>query len=117
MQPGLDTVEEFRVETAGSNARNSRPATVTLVTKSGTNEFHGSAFATHRNNAAGLRARQRQDGNAAAKLIRNEFGISGGGPIIKNKTFFFAAYEGSRVRQNQFSETLGAPCRACGTAT
>jgi Carboxypeptidase regulatory-like domain/TonB dependent receptor-like, beta-barrel len=105
VQPGLDTVEEFRVETAGSNARNSRPATITLVTKSGTNEFHGSAFATHRNNAAGLRARQRQDGNSAAKLIRNEFGVSGGGPIIHDKTFFFAAYEGSRVRQNQFSET------------
>ncbi len=105
VQPGLDTVEEFRVETAGSNARNSRPATITLVTKSGTNEFHGSAFATHRNNAAGLRARQRQDGNSAAKLIRNEFGVSAGGPIIHDKTFFFAAYEGARVRQNQFSET------------
>jgi hypothetical protein len=47
VQPGLDTVEEFRIETVGSNARNSRPATVTLVTKSGTNEFHGTAFATH----------------------------------------------------------------------
>jgi hypothetical protein len=105
VQPGLDTVEEFRIETAGSNARNSRPATVTLVTKSGTNEFHGSAFATHRNNAAGLRARQRQDGDTAAKLIRNEFGVSGGGPIIKDKTFFFAAYEGARVRENQFAET------------
>jgi hypothetical protein len=105
VQPGLDTVEEFRVETAGSNARNSRPATITLVTKSGTNEFHGSAFATHRNNAAGLRARQRQDGDTAAKLIRNEFGVSGGGPIIHDKTFFFAAYEGARVRENSFAQT------------
>jgi hypothetical protein len=105
VQPGLDTVEEFRIETAGSNARNSRPATVTLVTKSGTNEFHGSAFATHRNNAAGLRARQRQDGATSAKLIRNEFGVSGGGPIIKDKTFFFAAYEGGRIRENSYAET------------
>ena len=104
VQPGLDTVAEFRVETVGSDARNSRPATVTLVTKSGTNEFHGSAFATHRNNGAGLRARQRQDFGDAAKLIRNEFGLSGGGPIVKNRTFFFAAYEGSRARSNRFYE-------------
>jgi hypothetical protein len=106
VQPGLDTVAEFRVETVGSDARSSRPATVTLVTKSGTNEYHGSAFATHRNNAAGLRARQRQDTGDAAKLIRNEFGISGGGPVIKNKTFWFAAYEGSRARSNRFHETI-----------
>ena len=44
VQPGLDTVQEFRIETSGSNARYSRPATVTLVTKSGTNHLHGSAL-------------------------------------------------------------------------
>ena len=99
IQPGLDTVEEFRIETTGSNARNSRPATVTLVTKSGTNEMHGSAFLTHRNNAAGLRARARNEGNEANKLIRNEYGISGGGPVVKNRTFWFAAFEGSRSRR------------------
>ncbi|MGH9850523.1 MAG: carboxypeptidase regulatory-like domain-containing protein, partial [Blastocatellia bacterium] len=50
VQPGLDTVQEFRVETVGSDARYSRPATVILATRSGTNEFHGTAFETHRNN-------------------------------------------------------------------
>ncbi len=104
VQPGLDTVQEFRIETVGSSARNSRPATVQLVTKSGTNEIHGSSFWTHRNNAAGLRARSRTDGNDAAQLIRNEFGVSAGGPIIKNKTFWFAAYEGTRQRQARFAE-------------
>ena len=59
VQPGLDTVQEFRIETNGSSARYSRPATVTLVTKSGSNALHGSLFETHRNNAAGLRARRR----------------------------------------------------------
>src|SRR5690606_39066572 len=68
VQPGLDTVNEFRIETTGSQAQYSRPATVTLVTKSGTNAFHGSLFETHRNNAGGLRARQRQDGATAPKL-------------------------------------------------
>ncbi len=61
VQPGLDTVQEFRVETVGSDARYSRPATVTLATRSGTNEFHGTAFETHRNNGAGLLARRREN--------------------------------------------------------
>ncbi len=109
VQPGLDTVNEFRIETAGSQAQYSRPATVTLVTKSGTNQFHGSIFETHRNNAGGLRARQRQDGNIAPKLIRNEFGASAGGPVMipglyngRDKTFWFFAYEGLRQRQQVF---------------
>ena len=109
VQPGLDTVEEFRIETAGSQAQYSRPATVTLVTKSGSNDFHGSVFETHRNNAGGLRARQRQDGATAPKLIRNEFGASAGGPVTipglysgRDKTFWFAAYEGLRQRQQVF---------------
>ncbi len=85
--PGLDSIQEFRIETVGSSAQYSRPASVTLVTRSGTNVFHGSVFETHRNNAAGLRARQLQDGETSAKYIRNEYGASAGGPIIRDKTF------------------------------
>lgn len=110
VQPGLDTIQEFRIETNGSNAQYSRPATVTLVTKSGTNAFHGALFETHRNNAAGLRTRQRQDGNTPAKLIRNEFGASAGGPVWlpriydgRDKSFWFFAYEGLRNRQQTFT--------------
>jgi len=98
VQPGLDTVQEFRIETNGSSARYARPATVTLATKSGTNQLHGSLFETFRNNAAGLRARARQDGNTSAALIRNEFGASAGGPVYlpkiydgRNRTFWFFA--------------------------
>jgi len=109
VQPGLDSVNEFRIETAGSQAQYSRPATVTLMTKGGTNELHGSLFMTHRNNAGGLRARQRQDGNTSPKLIRNEFGVSAGGPVFlpkfydgRNRTFWFAAYEGLRQRESTY---------------
>lgn len=109
VQPALDSVNEFRIETSGSQAQFSRPATVSLVTKSGTNELHGSVFWTHRNNSAGLRARARQDGNDAPKLIRNEFGASAGGPVFlpkfydgRNRTFWFAAYEGLRQREQTF---------------
>ena len=109
VQPGLDTIQEFRIETIGSSARYSRPSTVTLSSKSGTNELHGTFFETFRNNSGGLRARQRQDGATAAKLIRNEFGGSAGGPVFipklyngRNKTFWFAAYEALRQREAQF---------------
>jgi hypothetical protein len=108
VQPGLDTIQEFRIETSGSSAQYSRPATVALVTKSGTNEFHGAAFQTHRNNFGGLRARRRQDGADASQLIRNEFGVSAGGPVIKNKTFWFAAYEGNRDRRARFGRASTA---------
>lgn len=109
IRPGLDTVQEFRIETSGSNARYSHPATVQLVTKSGTNDLHGSIFETFRNNGAGLRARQRQDGNTPSFMNRNEFGASAGGPVIipkvydgRNKSFFFFAFEGMRQRTREF---------------
>ncbi len=106
VQPGLDTIQEYRIETAGSSAQYSRPATVALVTKSGTNELHGTGYWTHRNNFGGLRARQRQDSGARPpQLIRNEFGITAGGPIVKNKTFWLFSYEGLRQREARFAQT------------
>ena len=117
VQPGLDTIQEFRIETVGSDARYSRPATVTLATRSGTNAFHGSAFETHRNNTAGLVARRRNQSpevcaenfsDCFPKLLRNEFGASAGGPLWlgslydgRDKTFWFVAYEGLRQQQSQ----------------
>jgi hypothetical protein len=127
VQPGLDTVQEFRIETVGSDARYSRPATVTLATRSGTNEFHGSLFETHRNNAGGLVARRREDtGGNIPQLIRNEFGFSAGGPLFfprfgeggkalmdgRNKVFWFATYEGLRQRQRQFTLYTTTPTDA-----
>ncbi|MCL4794963.1 MAG: TonB-dependent receptor [Bryobacteraceae bacterium] len=109
VQPGLDIVQEFRIETVGSGAQFSRPGTITMVTKSGTNQFHGTMFETFRNNGAGLVSRRRQDGNTAAFLARNEFGASAGGPILipkvydgRNKSFWFFAYEGLRTRSRSF---------------
>lgn len=111
VQPGLDTIQEYRVETAGSGAAFDRPATIELVTRSGTNQFHGAAFETLRDNYGGLVARAVQDGNTPAKLIRNEFGGFIGGPIIKNKTFFFYDQELLRQRAQTFAQT-GVPTPA-----
>jgi hypothetical protein len=105
VQPGLDTVQEYRVETAGSGAAFDRPATIELVTRSGTNKFHGGLFETLRDNGGGLVARAIQDGNTPAKLIRNEFGGFIGGPIKKNKAFFFFDEEVLRQRQKVFAQT------------
>lgn len=101
--PGLDTVQEFRAETNNSSAKMNRPGSVIVNTRAGTNQFHGAAFETAKNNGFGL-ARKRQDYyDKPPHLVRNEFGVSGGGPLWipkvyngKNRTFFFVAFEAFR---------------------
>lgn len=105
--PDPDSVQEVRFETNGSGAQLSTPATVELTTKGGTNGFHGSAFETNRDNAIGIaKARQNPANFTAPQYIRNEFGVSVGGPIRvpklyngKDKSFFFFAYERYSLRQ------------------
>lgn len=94
-----DSIEEFRVTTLNADATKGRSAgaQVSLITKSGSNEFRGNLFEYHRNtlttandwfnNAAGIER---------PKLIRNLFGGSLGGPILKDRLFFFYNYEGMR---------------------
>jgi hypothetical protein len=106
----LDSVEEFRVTTTNSNAEDGRSsgAQVVLVTKSGTNKLHGSAYEYNRNAAAVandtfLKAAELSSGlpNKPGALIRNTFGGSLGGPIKKDKLFFFANYESQRTAENK----------------
>ena len=111
--PGLDAIQEVQVELNNSSAKFTRPATVIMSSRSGTNDFHGAAFETNRNSGYGV-ARRRQDTFTKAPFLnRTEFGISGGGPVVlpgvyngKNRTFFFLAWESSRARTyttNQYS--------------
>src|SRR5262249_9346906 len=101
--PGLDALEEMRVETSNSSAKFSRPNTIILTSKSGTNQFHGALFETNRNSGIWV-ARRRQDHFPRPPFLnRNEFGFSGGVPFVIPKvyhgragTFFFVAYEASR---------------------
>jgi hypothetical protein len=103
-----DSVEEFRVTTANSTADSgySSGAQVSLVTKSGTNNYHGSVYEYNRNtifsaNDPFLKNSQLTSGesNTAPKLLRNLFGATVGGPIRKNRVFFFSNYEGRRDAQ------------------
>jgi hypothetical protein len=101
--PGLDSIQELQVELNNSSAKFTRPATIIMSSKSGTNDLHGAAFETNRNSGYGV-ARRRQDTFTKAPFLnRNEFGVSVGGPVVipklyngHNRTFFFFAWESSR---------------------
>jgi len=104
----LDSVQEFRVTTTNHNADEGRSsgAQVSLITKGGTNNFHGSLYEYHRNTATSANdyfIKQAELGSGAPneppKLIRNIFGGSLGGPILKDRLFFFVNYEEARQRE------------------
>jgi hypothetical protein len=112
--PGLDTIQEFRVETSVSSAKYNRPASTIVSTRSGTNQLRGSLFHTMRNNGVGV-ARRRQDFfSKPPQLIRNEFGASAGGPVWipkvyngRNRTFVFGAWEEFKLRSGaNFGSTI-----------
>ncbi len=95
--PDVDSIAEFRVETSGFGAEHGRdPVQVVMATKSGSNQFHGSAWEFVRNNAFDAR---NTFSAKTPKLTQNQFGGAVGGPVIKDKTFFFASFEGTTVRQ------------------
>jgi hypothetical protein len=96
-QLGVDAVQEFSVLTTNYSSEYGRTAggVINAVTKSGTNQFHGTAYEFLRNSA--LDARNFFDtGTGPPPFKRNQFGASIGGPIVKGRTFFFADYEGIR---------------------
>jgi hypothetical protein len=105
----LDSLQEFRVTTSSANADQGRSsgAQVSLVTKGGTNSFHGSVYEYNRNNVGYAndwfnKQAELESGlpNVPGQLIRNTFGATFGGPIRKDRMFFFLAYEGQRTREN-----------------
>ncbi len=100
---GVDAVREFNVQRDDYGAEfGKRPGgQVIIVTQSGSNQWHGSAFEFFRNNA--LDAKNFFDQGSAPPFQRNQFGASLGGPIKSDKTFFFANYEGLRQNLHQTS--------------
>jgi hypothetical protein len=95
----IDAMKEFNLQSqfAAEYGRNSGGA-VNVITKSGTNEFHGTAYEYLRNSAFDARNFFNPVGTPQTLFINNQFGGSIGGPIIRDKTFFFGAYEGQRER-------------------
>jgi hypothetical protein len=104
LRPAVESVREFKIQTnlySADIGRNSG-AVIDVISKSGTNKFHGSAFEFIRNSAVDARTYFNKAGTAFPSLKLNQFGGSLGGPIYRNKTFFFVDYEGSRRSTQAF---------------
>ncbi|MGH9882571.1 MAG: carboxypeptidase regulatory-like domain-containing protein, partial [Pyrinomonadaceae bacterium] len=107
----LDAVKEFQVVATGASAEFGRTAggIINVISKSGTNDVHGSAFyfLRHENLSANT-----EDGKPLKDFLRSQFGGTVGGPIQKNKAFFFLSFEGVREKlsRENLSVPLGAGC-------
>jgi len=104
--PSVEGIQEFRVNTAGNSAEYSQPTDLTVITRSGTNEFHGGAYWYF----------QRKDFNSQDQISgiipqgdADTVGASLGGPILKNRTFFYFDYENIRLSQNGFLSSFTPP--------
>jgi carboxypeptidase family protein len=121
-QPSINTVQEFKVDNSTYSAEYGRNsgAIVNIATRSGTNEFHGEGFEFLRNDALDARnffdrcpttdPNCKRGGRPPFK--RNQFGAALGGPILKDKTFFFFSYEGLRQRQGITLPVANVPTQA-----
>lgn len=126
--PPADAIDEFRVQTSVATAQFGRAggALVVSTIKSGTNDYHGSAFEFNRNTNLNAESFFTSPHTPTPKFNRNQFGGTVGGPVIKNKFFMFGDYEGLRqqipgspeyatvptdnMRNGNFSELLNIPC-------
>ncbi len=112
--PSIDAIAEYRVQTNSySGAYGGAPgAHVDVVTKSGTNAFHGTLWEFNRNDALAAR---NYFSTSKARLNRNQFGANLGGPILKNKAFFFFNWESGRQVQGTPGQLLSIPPAAFRT--
>lgn len=109
--PNPDALEEFTVQTSNFSAEYGRNmgASINAVTKSGTNQFRGSAYEFLRNDAMDAKQFFAVE---KGKLRRNHYGATLGGPLLHNRTFFFGAYEGIQERQGQTRSGVIVPTAA-----
>ena len=115
VQPSPDSIQEFRVLTNTFDAEYGRNSgsVVNVVTKSGTNQFHGNMYEFFRNKVLNSNAYCfSPDGCPKPQFNQNQFGGTFGGPIVKDRTFFFTSYEGRRIRQGIPSPAVIVPSAA-----
>ncbi len=134
VKPPVDAIREFEVLTSAYDASFGRSAgaQINVVLKSGTNSFHGTAYEFLRNQVLDARNFFAPADQPDPRYQRNQFGFSLGGPVIKDKTFFFGDYEGTRLREGitrlanvptaqervgDFSQSLFGPPLIPGTQT
>jgi hypothetical protein len=109
--PVLDSIQEFRLLTSTFDPEygNFSGAVINVITKSGTNQFHGSAFEFLRNTDLDAKT---YFNSTRGTLIRNQFGGSAGGPVIRNHLFFFGDYQGTRQIEGLATGNLNVPSAA-----
>ena len=100
-QPNVDMIQEFKVQTNAFSAEYGRNAGIIInaVSKSGANSVHGTAFEFVRNDRFDAKNYFDRGDTKIPAFKRNVFGYSVGGPVIRNRTFFFTSYEGRRARE------------------
>ena len=108
IQPTPDAIEEFRVISNTFDAEYGRNsgAVVNVVTKSGTNQWHGNVYEYFRNKVLNA---QGYFNTVKPQFNQNQFGGTFGGPLLKDRTFFFVSYEGRRIRQGQSGDIVAVP--------
>ena len=119
LNPNPDTIGEFRILTSNYTAEYGRNAAgvISVVTKSGTNEFHGTGFDFLRNGAFNANSFFNKEADVPRdNLRRNQFGGTFGGPIKKDRAFFFVGYQGQLLSQTltQFGTTTFTPAELTG---
>lgn len=100
VRPSVESIQEFRVITNSPSAEYGRNmgGVLTVITRSGGNQFHGSLFEFHRNNH--LNARNAFSSQPSPFFVRNQYGASLGGPVLKNRAFFFGNFEKLKQRES-----------------
>ena len=114
LSPSPDAVQEFKVETGSYSAEmgGAGGGQVNIVTRSGSNQYHGTVYEFLRNGAMDATSFQAMGNN---HMVQNNFGGSFGGPIVRNKTFFFANYEGFRhAMTDTMIDTVPTPEEVAG---
>ncbi len=110
--PSVESIGEFKVTTAGNSAEFMQVTDLTTTTRSGSNQMHGTGFWFNQNSALAATSRftpKDSSGNPIKPDINaNSFGVSGGGPLLKNRAFFFGTYEGAR-RPNEVTLSQVVP--------
>src|SRR3989440_7862781 len=114
LRPSVEAVREFKIQTNLFEAEQGRNpgAAVNVITKSGSNTFHGSVYEFFRNTQLDAKNFFAKAGDKKAQYQQNQFGASLSGPIKQNTLFFFADYEGFRKRQGTFASLNPQPTPA-----
>src|SRR5690242_17621770 len=127
VRPSVDAIQEFKIDTNPYSAENGRSpgSLVNVTTRSGTNRFNGLVYEYLRNKVFDANDFfTNRAGRGRPKHVQNQFGGQIGGPVIKNKAFFFFNYEGTRIRRGRFyqanvptpNEKIGDFSAAAGAA-